>query len=33
MKHEIGIPIPRTSREVYVRWRRGTGWEKGLRKR
>lgn len=33
MKQEIGIAIPRTGREVYVRWRKGAGWERGARKR
>ena len=33
MKHEIGIPIPWTKREAYLRWRKGSGWERGVRKR
>jgi len=33
MKREIGTPIPQTKREVYVRWRKGRGWERGVRKR
>jgi hypothetical protein len=33
MKLETGLPIPKTNREVYVRYRRKQGLEKGVRRR
>lgn len=33
MKFEYTIPVPKTKREVYLRYHSDRGFEKGLRKR